>query len=1282
MWIAFNAATLHASSMVELKVLGWPDEGHPPVTERAPFTSGLPLTGGALKDGDPTTITDAAGRSIPHQVMPLAFWPDGSIKWLRVTMLIEPGDQLPYQLHLGQEPDTQGWPKLQVVGNGVGSEIDTGMIRFRLGGADGVVTDVRVSGSGDIVADRATGAIVRGKRNARSVVDGWLNDVASSGLLPGTAVEFRTIAGKDREITIEQAGPVEFIGRMRGRHISANGEKSFPYDVRIHAYAGLDWIQLQYGFVFDGNPHEDLITGVRVDVDGPFSGQLQVGLADGDVSLVAGVTSAVQPGLGTVDINDDRILNANLAGWASAAGKGGALGMIVREMWQQYPKAWRSAPGRIRAELWPEDDRVVLDFSRTSDGKGTGEDGGDLTADSVGVSKSHQIILKFGSASSDLAGLARYIDEGAIFYPSPEYMTGTGVLGPLPPVREDLFPRIEQSLRMTVYSLAMQRPYEGWYGFIDYGDVRTNRDANTGWQTKGRYGWRNGSADVPGLFLIQFFRSGDPLAWTFAAPYARHVMDVDTVHYARDGSAQLVGSMHRRGQDHWSGSTESQYTYGQGIALYHYLSGDLRARDILLEKIGPYAADPRQSGSANAANNCVRVWEATGDQFWLKAARRQMERHFDPSSYNNFRAYLDFLPALAQYWWLTGDEDARVAFIRQMEARMAPSNWEEDITYGEGGPYFMARAVLYWMTGDAPLAVGYPARAFRDRIPSAVAPEETWAPETVRASNSTSPAWRVGMLPYFLGPLIELGLGEEQLLQLPAHRGSSTPVTFHLGARHPKVFHASPGFKPLNIIASVKSDPLDAPFGDQSTDRVGNPLNFAGMPFGADLEVNGVPFRLIHPSSDPDREVLPVLDASSEVRIDVPPGGAYLHLLGLQVANGWWREGEPVFEIEFLDDKGAVIQSRTLRYRTDIDDFRGWHFASGAHFGRFWSLAGQPTRMLQVLTIDLSDLASARQLVIREAGNGYVGFLLAATLSGCKETEGGKVVASYVFAEDASAPKVPVVRSKAPASDRSARWIEVHDGAGLTDLEQGVASTGQGWLQIDVPNGDYMVEVELANTLRAGGGIVSICTGSHHLEAFALANGVDRLWLPARVTDGKLNLRLIPVPELETSRQTTQWCLRRVTVQAVDELPHAPNGPLPLIEFSGRNLVGKAKASKSVGNSVRYHHQGVENTIDGNPLTFYSLSARFPEDVIFDFDKGHSFSGVIMTFDPGRVATSIRVQIPDASGWRDVAKYDNSAQQTTIGIPLENARGERLRILMEGGSSHTLTIRRISVFGE
>ena len=50
-----------------------------------PVTSGIPWPRGRLWNCDVLRLSDRRGRRMPLQARPLAFWPDGSIKWSLLT---------------------------------------------------------------------------------------------------------------------------------------------------------------------------------------------------------------------------------------------------------------------------------------------------------------------------------------------------------------------------------------------------------------------------------------------------------------------------------------------------------------------------------------------------------------------------------------------------------------------------------------------------------------------------------------------------------------------------------------------------------------------------------------------------------------------------------------------------------------------------------------------------------------------------------------------------------------------------------------------------------------------------------------------------------------------------------------------------------------------------------------------------------------------------------------------------------------------------------------------
>src|ERR1700733_14949614 len=54
-----------------------------------PLTSGIPFARGELKDAAAAALFSSAGKEIPLQTEALAYWPDGSVRWLLLDFLID-----------------------------------------------------------------------------------------------------------------------------------------------------------------------------------------------------------------------------------------------------------------------------------------------------------------------------------------------------------------------------------------------------------------------------------------------------------------------------------------------------------------------------------------------------------------------------------------------------------------------------------------------------------------------------------------------------------------------------------------------------------------------------------------------------------------------------------------------------------------------------------------------------------------------------------------------------------------------------------------------------------------------------------------------------------------------------------------------------------------------------------------------------------------------------------------------------------------------------------------
>src|SRR4051794_37123428 len=54
---------------------------HPPPLVTTGVSFGLPWVRGAVQKGESLQLVDAKGQPLPLQTWPMAYWPDGSVKW-------------------------------------------------------------------------------------------------------------------------------------------------------------------------------------------------------------------------------------------------------------------------------------------------------------------------------------------------------------------------------------------------------------------------------------------------------------------------------------------------------------------------------------------------------------------------------------------------------------------------------------------------------------------------------------------------------------------------------------------------------------------------------------------------------------------------------------------------------------------------------------------------------------------------------------------------------------------------------------------------------------------------------------------------------------------------------------------------------------------------------------------------------------------------------------------------------------------------------------------------
>ena len=165
---------------------------------------GVPWPRGSLPKGTPLTVRTADGRSVATQDWPLAFWPDGSVKWSGLAIAADGQLAAPLTVAVGSTSAPESPLRVQEDANGF--ELSTGTLRCRIARSgsnliESLVIDGREVGrNGRLIA-------IREDRSA----------FESKGLLRQEHYTSRV-----SKVTVEQSGPVRAVVRIEGMHADEN----------------------------------------------------------------------------------------------------------------------------------------------------------------------------------------------------------------------------------------------------------------------------------------------------------------------------------------------------------------------------------------------------------------------------------------------------------------------------------------------------------------------------------------------------------------------------------------------------------------------------------------------------------------------------------------------------------------------------------------------------------------------------------------------------------------------------------------------------------------------------------------------------------------------------------------------------------------------------------------------------------------------------------------------------------------------------------------------------
>ncbi|MGD9495657.1 MAG: hypothetical protein AB7Y46_05040 [Armatimonadota bacterium] len=631
--------------------------------ERCPVTSGIPFPQGALGSAEHVRMLDAAGEEIPLQAEVLTRWPDGTIKWLLLDFQADLSDSghaacaLEFGTQVRRAPVAR---PIVIEEAGEAIAVDTGVLRVRF-------DRERFAFLGEAWLDR--------DGDGRYADDERVTAAEGAGIVLTDLDGARfTSLGPPDELTITRRGPLHVEVTACGPHRNAAGVALFRYELRMHLYAGLPLVRVLHSF--ENDRIDQTFTTVRsLDLRLPLAGGTQAArvlLPDGATTDLPAGGRLVQP-----DDNRFRLEGAPGAGQRApgamaVAGPGASLAIALREFWQRYPKGLGADAQGAVVGIMPalaEDEYAEIDPD-LEDKLYYALLGGVYKLHS-GVAATTELTVRFGGEAGDLRGEIERANRPALAFATPQWYCDSKAFGDITPRTPDEFEEYDAMADRVLAAIVAEREGGREYGMLNFGD----------WWGERGFNWGNTEYDTQHGLFLQFARSGRRDFFDNAVCAARHNLDVDIIHHARD--PQKVGLPYCHCLCHtgdyypagyrptgiFTGSTSGGHLWTDGNLEYALLTGDTRAMRVALQTAdwlaGPLTVNFRMSKSAERETawplfGLVAAYEATGDEYYLNATRiitREVVAEQNPEAghWNIPAGYSQVVPTpIGGYAWCAG----------------------------------------------------------------------------------------------------------------------------------------------------------------------------------------------------------------------------------------------------------------------------------------------------------------------------------------------------------------------------------------------------------------------------------------------------------------------------------------------------------------------------------------------------------------------------------------------------------------------------------------------------
>lgn len=604
-------------------------------TRNSGVSWGVPWKKGTLNREDNLKLLSEDGTQTALQSWPMAYWPDGSVKWTGHSAVFQPNESS-YELKIGENPSTE--VPLQVVDTDNQIKIDTG----------GMQCIINKQGT-NVIEEIVSGSFVRGTEGRLISIQEVRDE--TSGIKTIKEIPF---VSKIKRAVVEQNGPIKSVIKIDGEHETTQGNNKrtwLPFELRIYFYAGSSSIKFVHTFFFDGDPQVDYIKGLGIELSTPLVGEAwnrhvrftgDNGIFSEPAQLLLTRRHRNANGLyqkqidgEIVDLSADELENLrdhvqqnaiwndfkltqdsadhyritkrtkNGTSWVESAHGNRAMGLVytgsknggiavgVKNFWQKHPSTLEvsglnGSRSKVKAWFWSPDSDA-MDFRHYDDEThvvSAYEGFDEMRATPQGIANTSELFLQcFNQIPShlELTELAEEWQSSMLLVCEPSYYYETKALGiwSLPDTQHPLKARIEEQLDKAIDFYKKEIEQRRWYGFWNYGDVMHTYDSvRHQWRYDvGGFAWQNTEL-VPNIWLwYAFLRSGREDIFKMAEAMTRHTSEVDVYHF---GEYAGLGSRHN--VVHWGcGCKEARISMAGLHKYYYFLTTDERTRDLLTE---------------------------------------------------------------------------------------------------------------------------------------------------------------------------------------------------------------------------------------------------------------------------------------------------------------------------------------------------------------------------------------------------------------------------------------------------------------------------------------------------------------------------------------------------------------------------------------------------------------------------------------------------------------------------------------------------------------------------